>query len=126
MSPDARTLPLIQGNVTIDGYELAINHDFLSPGEQHHRFENMEFDVCEFSTPTFLRSIEAKAPFTAIPVFFTRGARHHNVFYHQGSLKHPSDLRGRKVGLSRYGATANVWARGLLLANRLSCQNIEA
>lgn len=115
MSPDPRTLPLIERKVTVDGYELAISHDFLSPGEQHHRFANMEFDVCEFSTATFLRSIEAKASFIAVPVFFTRGARHRNVFYRQGSLKNPSDLKGRKIGLSRYGATANVWTRGLLL-----------
>jgi 4,5-dihydroxyphthalate decarboxylase len=115
MSPDPRTLPLIEKKVAVESYELVISHDFLSPGQQHHRFENMEFDVCEFSTATFLRSIEAKAPFIAIPVFFTRGARHRNIFYRQGSLKHPSDLRGGKIGLSRYGATANVWARGLLL-----------
>jgi 4,5-dihydroxyphthalate decarboxylase len=107
MSPDPRTLPLIERKVTIDGYELAISHDFLSPGEQHHRFENMEFDVCEFSTATLLRSIEAKAAYIAVPVFFTRGARYRNVFYRQG--------KGRKIGLSRYGATANIWTRGLLL-----------
>ena len=69
----------------------------------------------EFSTATFLRSIEAKAPFTAIPVFFTRGARHRNVFCRQGSLKDPSEFRGRKIGLSRYGATAKFGRGGLLL-----------
>jgi 4,5-dihydroxyphthalate decarboxylase len=106
---------LIHGEISVEGYELAITHEFLSPGEQHHRFEQMEFDVCEFSTATFLRAREANAPFTAIPVFFTRGARHRNIFYREGSLKAPGDLRGRKVGLSRYGATANVWARGVLL-----------
>lgn len=115
MSPDPRTLALIEGKVEIDGYELDISHNFLSPGEQHHRFEQMEFDVCEFSTATFLRSVEAGAPFTAIPVFFTRGARHRNIFYREGNVKHPTELRGKKIGLSRYGATANVWARGLLL-----------
>ncbi|HXG53136.1 MAG TPA: hypothetical protein VNN77_17200 [candidate division Zixibacteria bacterium] len=115
LSPDPRALALIEGKVTIDGYRLAVVHEFRSPGEQHHRFENMEFDVCEFSTATFLRSREAGVPFVAIPVFLTRGARHRNIFCRQGALRHPADLKGRKIGLSRYGATANVWARGLLL-----------
>jgi 4,5-dihydroxyphthalate decarboxylase len=74
----------------------------------------MEFDVCEFSTATFLRSREAKLPFVAVPVFFTRGARHRNIFFREGTLNHPTELKGKRVGLSRYGATANVWARGLL------------
>jgi 4,5-dihydroxyphthalate decarboxylase len=115
MSADPRTLALIEGKVGIDDYQLRITHDFLSPGEQHHRFEQREFDVCEFSTAMFLRSVEAKAPFIALPVFFTRGARQRNIFYREGNLKHPGELRGKKIGLSRYGATANVWARGFLL-----------
>ena len=115
LSRDPRTLALIENKITIDGYTLVIKHDFLSPGEQHHRFENMEFDVCEFSTADFLRSREAKLPFVAVPVFFTRGARHRNIFYREGSFHYPSELKGKRVGLSRYGATANVWARGLLL-----------
>jgi 4,5-dihydroxyphthalate decarboxylase len=115
LSPDPRTLALIENKITIAGYTLAIEHDFLSPGEQHHRFENMEFDVCEFSTADFLRSREAKLPFIAVPVFFTRGARQRNIFYREGSFNDPAGLAGRIVGLSRYGATANVWARGLLL-----------
>src|SRR5688572_152694 len=35
MSPDPRTLALIEGKVEIDGYELDISHNFLSPGELH-------------------------------------------------------------------------------------------
>ena len=115
MSAEPRTLALIEGKVKVPGYDLDISHDFLSPGEQHHRFEQMEFDVCEFSTATFLRSVEAGSPFVAIPVFFTRGPRHRNIFYRAGSVNHPRELKGKKIGCSRYGATAIVWARGLLL-----------
>lgn len=114
ISAHPRTQALIDGKVAIDGYDLKVVHDFLSPGEQHHRFENNEFDVCEFSTATFLRICEVDRRFVAIPVFFTRGPRQRNIFIKQGVIQHPSELRGKKIGLSRYGATANVWSRGLL------------
>jgi 4,5-dihydroxyphthalate decarboxylase len=115
ISAHPRTRALIEGKVEVDGYEIKVIHDFLSPGEQHHRFEQNEFDVCEFSTATFMRICEVDRRFVAIPVFFTRGPRQRNIFIKEGVINHPSELRGKRIGLSRYGATANVWSRGLLL-----------
>ena len=114
IAADARTMALIDGKVEVEGYQIKIVHDSLSPGEQHHRFEQNEFDVCEFSTATFLRTNEVSRRFHALPVFFTRGPRHRNIYIKEGTLSHPSELKGKKIGLSRYGATANVWSRGLL------------
>ena len=51
----------------------------------------------------------------AIPVFFERGPRQRNIYHCEGKLKHPSELKGKKFGCFRYGATAVVWARGYLL-----------
>src|SRR5262245_36090999 len=113
IAAEARTKALIDGTVEVDGYRIKVIHDSLSPGEQHHRFEQNEFNVCEFSTATFLRTQEASRRFLALPVFFTRGPRHRNVYIGR-TVSGPTELRGKKIGLSRYGATANVWSRGLL------------
>ena len=112
---DHRTRALVEGEVGIEGYELDIIHNFSSPGERHYRFAQGEFDVGEFSAATFLRTREKGRRFLALPVFFDRGPRQRNIFYCEGRLKHPSELKGKKIGCFRYGATAVVWARGFFL-----------
>lgn len=112
---DYRTRALIEGEVGIEGYDLDIVHNFSSPGERHYRFAQGEFDVGEFSAATFLRTREKSRRFRALPVFFDRGPRQRNIFYCEGKLKHASELKGKKIGCFRYGATAVVWARGFLL-----------
>jgi 4,5-dihydroxyphthalate decarboxylase len=111
---EPRNQALIDGKVPIDGYE--IDHiGKYSPGEFHYRFIQGEYDLCEMSTATFLRAKEKGKRFIALPVFFQRGPRQRNIFYCEGKLKHPSELKGKKVGAFRYGATAVAWARGFLL-----------
>jgi len=112
---DHRFRALITGEVGIEGYDLDINHHIASPGERHYRFAQGEFDVGEFSTATFLRTREKGRRFLALPVFHDRGPRQRNIFYCQGRLNHPGELRGKKIGCFRYGATAVVWMRGFLL-----------
>ena len=112
---DFRFRPLIEGEVVVDGYELDINHQIASPGERHYRFAQGEFDVGEFSTATFLRTKEKGRRFLALPIFHDRGPRQRNIFYCEGRLSHPSELKGKKIGCFRYGATAVVWMRGFLL-----------
>lgn len=112
---DHRTRALVEGEVVVDGCDLDIVHNIVSPGERHYRFAQGEFDVGEFSTATFLRTKEKGRKFLALPIFHDRGPRQRNIFYCEGKLNHPSELKGKKVGCFRYGATAVVWARGFLL-----------
>jgi 4,5-dihydroxyphthalate decarboxylase len=109
-----RTRALIDGEIGIDGYELEITHG-PTPGERHYRFAQGEWDVGEYSAATYLRTREKRFRYIALPIFFERGPRQRNIFYCEGKLKHPSDLKGKKIGCFRYGATAVVWARGFLL-----------
>jgi 4,5-dihydroxyphthalate decarboxylase len=109
-----RTRALIDGEIDIDGYELEITHD-PTPGERHYRFAQGEWDIGEYSAATFLRTWEKGRRFLALPIFFERGPRQRNIFYCEGKLNHPSELKGKKIGCFRYGATAVVWARGFLL-----------
>lgn len=112
---DYRFRALIDGEVGIEGYVLDIVHNISSPGERHYRFAQGEFDAGEFSTATFLRTKEKGRRFLALPVFHDRGPRQRNIFYCAGRLKHPGELKGKKIGCFRYGATAVVWMRGFLL-----------
>src|SRR5438094_7817107 len=109
-----RTRALIDGEIAIDGYELEITHD-PSAGERHYRFAQGEWDIGEYSAATFLRTREKGFRFLALPIFFERGPRQRNIYYFEGKLNHPSELKGKKIGCFRYGATAVVWARGFLL-----------
>lgn len=112
--PDPRNRALIDGLVEVEGYDIEFVGKY-SPGEFHYRFVQGEYDVAEMSSATFLRTREKGRPFVALPVFFQRGPRQRNIFYAEGKLNHPSDLKGKKVGCFRYGATAVSWARGFLL-----------
>lgn len=105
--PNPRNRALIDGLIAIDGYEIE-HIGRYSPGEFHYRFVQGEYDVAEMSAATFLRTKEKG-------VFFQRGPRQRNIFYCEGKLKHPGELKGRKIGCFRYGATAVSWARGFLL-----------
>lgn len=114
-NPNPRNRALIDGSVQLDGYDLEYVGDKYSPGEMHFRFMQGEFDVAEMSTATLMRAKEKGKRFLALPVFFQRGPRQRNIFYCEGKLKHPSELKRKKIGAFRYGATAVSWARGYLL-----------
>jgi 4,5-dihydroxyphthalate decarboxylase len=110
-----RCRALIDRRVGVEGYELDIDPNFVSAGERHYKFLHGEWDVGEVSAASLWRAIEKKQPFLAIPVFFERGPRQRNIYHCEGKLNHPSELKGKKFGCFRYGATAVVWARGYLL-----------
>jgi 4,5-dihydroxyphthalate decarboxylase len=109
-----RTRALIDAEIGLDGYDLEITHD-PTPGERHYRFAQGEWDVGEYSAATFLRTREKGFRYIALPIFFERGPRQRNIYTSEGKVRHPSELKGKKVGCFRYGATAVVWARGFLL-----------
>jgi len=112
--PDPRNRAMIDGLVKVEGYDIEYVSKY-SPGEFHYRFVQGEYDVAEMSSATFLRTREKGRPFIALPVFFQRGPRQRNIFYAEGKLRDPRDLKGKKIGCFRYGATAVSWARGFLL-----------
>ena len=110
-----RCRALIDGKVGIEGYELDIDSEFVSAGERHYKFLHGQWDVGECSTASLMRAIEGGQQLVGIPVFFERGPRQRNIYHCEGKLNHPSELKGKKFGCFRYGATAVVWARGFLL-----------
>ena len=114
-NPNPRNRALIDGLMPIEGYELEYVGDKYTPGEMHYRFVQGEFDLAEMSTATLMRVKEKGQRFRALPVFFQRGPRQRNIFHCEGKLNHPGELKGKRIGCFRYGATAVSWARGFLL-----------
>jgi 4,5-dihydroxyphthalate decarboxylase len=73
----------------------------------------LRYDVTEMAATTYFVAREHGKPFTALPIFLTRG-------FHHGAIKalapgDPKQLEGKRVGVNRgYTVTTGVWARGIL------------
>lgn len=109
-----RTRALVDGSVAPEGVNLRMVT--LEPEETFHRMvRHREFDAAELSLSSYVISLQADAPFVALPVFPSRAFRHSGIYVHAGAgLEEPGDLVGRRVGIAEYQLTANVWIRGIL------------
>lgn len=115
LPPSARTRPLADGRVAIDGVRPAIT--FM--GVQalfDHQMVHHTFDACEFPLFTYLRQLERPDPqYLAIPYFPSRHFRLSCLFVHADSdVRAPADLAGRRVGVAVFDMAAAVWTRGIL------------
>lgn len=73
----------------------------------------LAYEVCELAATTYLAAREAGRPFTALPVFLTRGVHHGAIRAREPA--DPRSLEGRRVGVNRgYTVTTGLWARGIL------------
>lgn len=71
-------------------------------------------DFMEVGLLNYYQARAAGAPINALPVFLRAAFRHNYIFVNAGAgIDHPKDLEGKRVG-TRYGMTANLWARALL------------
>ena len=73
----------------------------------------LAYDVCEMAATTYFVARDHGKPFTALPVFLTRGLHHRAVLAREPG--DPKELEGTRVGVNRgYTVTTGVWARGIL------------
>ena len=113
--PD-RTLALFDGSARIEGVELYA----VPVADIAELFRRMaqhgEFDVAEMSMSTLMILISrGRTDLIGIPVFPSRSFRHGFIFVRSDSgIRSPEDLRGRRVGIQHYQATAYLWMRALL------------
>jgi 4,5-dihydroxyphthalate decarboxylase len=112
-----RTSPLNaalkDGRVAPDGHALAFEE--VQPITKAFRImcRDLAYDVCEMAATTYLVAREHGKPFTALPVFLTRGLHHGAV--RALAPGDPKSLEGTRVGVNRgYTVTTGVWARGIL------------
>jgi len=112
-----RTSPWVEalkdGSVAPSGYEL--DFEEVQPVTRAFRIMSRElaYDVCEMAATTYFVARDHGKPFTALPVFVTRGLHHTAI-----RAREPGDpraLEGQRVGVNRgYTVTTGVWARGIL------------
>jgi 4,5-dihydroxyphthalate decarboxylase len=109
-----RTRPLTDGTVQIDGVDPVFLA--LDPEEIFFRaFRHAEFDICELSlSSSIVKAAQGDFAYVGVPAFVSRAFRHTSIYVRTDRVKQPADLKGRKVGISEYQLTANVWARALL------------
>jgi 4,5-dihydroxyphthalate decarboxylase len=106
---------LVSGGVPLEGVELLPLE--LPIEEIFHRFLNhREWDVSEISLAKYSALVsQGDASLVAIPVFPSRVFRHSSMFVRaDAGLDHPSQLRGRRIGIPEWAQTAAVYTRGLL------------
>ena len=112
-----RGTPLVaalkDGRVAPDGFGLEFEE--VQPITNAFRImcRELAYDVCEMAATTYLVARDHGKPFTALPVFVTRGLHHTAVKARQPG--DPKQLEGTRVGVNRgYTVTTGVWARGIL------------
>jgi 4,5-dihydroxyphthalate decarboxylase len=112
-----RTSPLNaalkDGRVRPEGFEFAFEEVQPVTAAFRRMCRELAYDVTEMAATTYLVAREAGKPFTALPIFLTRG-------FHHGAVKarepgDPTAVEGKRVGVNRgYTVTTGVWARGIL------------
>ena len=110
-----RTRAIKDGRVTVEGCD--VTYLPMEPEEAFHRaFKHQEFDVCELSCSSYIRTVDAgTSPYVGVPAFVSRLFRHSAVYIRTDrGIKQPSDLKGKVIGLPEYQITAVVWLRGIL------------
>jgi 4,5-dihydroxyphthalate decarboxylase len=110
-----RTRALMDGRVKVEG--CAVTYLPLYPEEIFFRaFRYQEFDVCELSFSSHIRTLAAgTSAYAGIPAFVSRMFRHSGIYVRADSgIEVPADLRGKRIGVPEYQITAVVWMRGML------------
>lgn len=110
-----RTRPLLDGRVRAEGIDLAITG--LRPREAFQRMlDRSEFDACEMSLASHaMLKARGDGRFVGLPIALSKMFRHSCIYVRkEAGIERPEDLRGKRVGTSRYGSTGLVFLRGML------------
>lgn len=109
------TAALADGRVGIEGVDLELIEVKPQIAAFRRMVRNLEFDICELAPTTYFIAKAHGAPFTALPIFFSRRFHHAGLVVQPDSdITHPRDLEGRKVGVRAYSVTTGVWTRGII------------
>lgn len=109
------TEALKTGEIKIPGVDL--NFIEIKPQVASFRrmVRNLEFDICELASTTYLIARGYGKPFKALPTFFNRRFHHHGILVRpDAGIKVPKDLEGKRFGVRAYSVTTGVWTRGVL------------
>jgi 4,5-dihydroxyphthalate decarboxylase len=110
-----RTRALTEGTVKPEGITLDWER-VDTPHELFVRVQRGEFDLAEMSLSGLTNGIASgNTDIVGLPVFTSRLFRHSFIFVNRDAgIESPSDLVGRRVGVTDYTVSAAVWIRGML------------
>lgn len=114
MSPYARVMPLITGEVKPDGITLEYTP---RPGPDlfYRQLKFNQFDLSEMSFSFFLMGRAQGLPYRMLPVFHNRNFAYTRIFVRKAAgIKTPEDLKGKRVGNADYCQSWALWTRGQL------------
>lgn len=116
VAENPHTSAVRDGSIPIEG----VDAEFITVKPQIGAFRRMvrdlEFDVCELASTTFIIARAYGSPFTGLPVFLMRAFHHGGVLVRpDAGIKTPKDLEGKKVGVRAYSVTTGVWGRQVMM-----------
>ncbi len=108
------TRPIHDGSVEAEGITL-VTSDVHSGELIWRQVRFQEYDVAQMSLPSlFILADRGDSPWVALPIFPQRLFWHTRIMVRADSaLKHPTDLRGKHIGVPEYMMTGAVWMRGI-------------
>jgi 4,5-dihydroxyphthalate decarboxylase len=114
-----RTRALFDGTVRPEGVQLHCESQFGdgldNTGARHRAILGGAIDGGECSTSSLILARMRGASLRGLPIFPARQFRHRCIYCPATStLRHPSELKGKRVVAHRYNATTAVWLRALL------------
>ncbi len=107
-------MDILLGRVQAEGIDLNIMELHL-----HDIFQRTvgfaDFDVAEMSMAKYvsMRS-QGDDRLIALPVFFSRVARHSAIYVRRDRIKSAADFAGKRIGVPEWAQTAAVYGRGVL------------
>ncbi|MCH7607619.1 MAG: ABC transporter substrate-binding protein [Chloroflexi bacterium] len=100
-------LPISDGTVKVEGFDLEV----MDVGED----ARFGADARDEGFGTLVQRKAQGAPDVCIPAFPNRKFRLSYIYVNAAAgIERPKDLEGKRVGISGWGNTAGVWARGAL------------
>jgi 4,5-dihydroxyphthalate decarboxylase len=116
-----RIVPLVDGTVPLDGYEMDWHVGHAAQLFHWHLHENV-CDVFEFSISEYLitkdeirRGDRSGLRWLAIPTFLMKAAMWLEFYVHADSgIQTFADLKGKRIGIPDFQMTAGVWMRIVL------------
>src|ERR1700742_955979 len=110
------TSAIRNGSIPIEGVDAEIVTVQPQIAAFRRMVRNVEFDVCELASTTYIIARAHGAPFVALPIFVMRRFHHGGLLVQpDAGIRHPKDLEGKKVGVRAYSVTTGVWTRGILI-----------
>src|ERR1700761_2324335 len=115
------TAPVKDGSVSPGRFALEFEEIPVIIRAFRRMVRSLDFDVTEMALATYLCARSFGKPFTALPVFLTRGLHREAIVRAaaggpvSSGAAVPGVLEGQRAAVSRgYTVTTGVWARGIL------------